>query len=89
VAAWGLTEKPQLPPISAEGRSLESARSGTRAVIFEGASHEAQLFDRERLPPGAVISGPALIEESGSSTVVPPGWTAEVDRIGSIVLRRR
>ena len=32
-------------------------------------------------------SGPALIEEAGSTTVVPPGWSAALDRLGCLVLQ--
>jgi N-methylhydantoinase A len=34
------------------------------------------------------FTGPALIEEDGSSTILPPGWSAEADRFGCLVLRR-
>jgi N-methylhydantoinase A len=46
------------------------------------------MFERDRLPPGTVVQGPALIEEEGSTTVVPPGWSAELDAIGCLVMRR-
>jgi N-methylhydantoinase A len=88
VAAWGLSDKPALPPIDGGGRTLEAARTGMRRAVFDGAALEAQLFERDRLPTGERVPGPALIEESGSSTVVPPGWTAELDAFGCLVLRR-
>ena len=46
------------------------------------------VFDRDRLPPGQALAGPALIEEDGSTSVVPPGWSAELDAAGCLVLRR-
>jgi N-methylhydantoinase A/oxoprolinase/acetone carboxylase beta subunit len=42
---------------------------------------------REALPAGASIAGPAIIEEPTATTVVPPGWTAEVDSLGLVVLK--
>ena len=89
IAAWGLSDKPALPPIDGEGRTIAAATFGTRPVIFDGTSHSVPLIDRERMPPGAAVAGPAVIEEAGSSTVVPPGWSVELDRIGCLVLRRR
>ena len=53
LAAWGLTDKPQLPAVDPAGRSMEVAVSGTRAVVFGGSGHQVTVFDRDRLPPGA------------------------------------
>lgn len=88
VAAWGLADKPKLPPINPAGRTLEAAGSGERAVVFGGRAVEVAIFERDRLPPGGVLKGPALIEEDGSTSVVPPGWNAELDTLGCLVLRR-
>ena len=83
IAAWGLSDKPVLPPMDATGRTMAAARPGTRPVIFDGAAHSVPVFDRERMPPGEAVAGPAIIEEAGSSTVVPPGWSiaARSDRL--------
>ncbi len=88
VAAWGLSDKPALPSIDPIGRSAEAASSGTRAVVFDGATLRVPVLDRDRLPAGLPVAGPALIDEAGSSTVVAPDWTAELDPVGSLVLRR-
>jgi N-methylhydantoinase A len=89
VAAWGLSDKPVLPPVDGEGRTIAAATFGARPVIFDGTTHSVPLIDRERMPPGAAVAGPAIVEEAGSSTIVPPGWSIELDRIGCLVLRRR
>ena len=89
VAAWGLSDKPALPPVAVEGRTIAAATFGARPAIFDGATHSVPIIDRERMPPGVAVAGPAVIEEAGSSTVVPPGWSIELDRIGCLVLRRR
>ena len=49
---------------------------------------QVTVFDRDRLPPGRPVKGPALIEEDGSTTVVPPGWNAALDAVGCLILRR-
>ena len=38
--------------------------------------------------PSTEMSGPAIIEAMDSTTVVPPGWTARVDELGYLRLRR-
>ncbi|HKD58774.1 MAG TPA: hydantoinase/oxoprolinase family protein, partial [Hyphomicrobiaceae bacterium] len=87
VAAWGLVAKPQLPPLDPAGRSLEAASSGTRAVSFSGSELKVAVFSRDHLPMGVALEGPTLIEEEGTTTVVPPGWMAELDPIGCLFLR--
>jgi N-methylhydantoinase A len=88
VAAWGLTEKPRLPAIDRTGRSLEAAAAGRRAAVFAGATLDVTVYDRDRLPARQKVNGPALVEEDGSTTVVPPGWSAELDDTGCLILRR-
>src|SRR5262249_607213 len=88
VAAWGLVDKPQLPPIDPCGRALPTAVLGTRAVVFSGSELPVTVFSRDRLPTGVPINGPTLIEEEGTTTVVPPGWDAELSLVGCLVLRR-
>jgi 5-oxoprolinase (ATP-hydrolysing) len=53
-----------------------------------GSWHEAGLFVREGLQPGATISGPAIIAEKNATTVVEPGWQAVLQPAGTLELRR-
>lgn len=87
VAALGLLDKPPLPSVEAAGRSMEHARIAVREVIFDAANHATPIFDRERLPPDQPVPGPAIVEETGSSTIVPPGWSAVLDGVGCLILR--
>ncbi|MCB1336850.1 MAG: hydantoinase B/oxoprolinase family protein [Maritimibacter sp.] len=72
----------------------------TRAPVGDGASiaqvrawfdgwREVALYDRERLPAGAQLAGPAIVREATGTVVIEPGWTAEVDVTGNLVLARR
>jgi N-methylhydantoinase A len=88
LAAWGLSDKPQLPRLDPGGRSLARARRGARSVYFTGSQCHVPVLDRERLPTHEIIEGPALIEEAGTTSVVPAGWSAELDLVGCLVLRR-
>jgi N-methylhydantoinase A len=54
--------------------------------IEQGSALVASVYPRSDLPPGAAISGPALIVEAETTTVVPPGWQALVNGLGYIVL---
>jgi N-methylhydantoinase A len=46
------------------------------------------VWERDRLPEAATLRGPAIVEEFGATTVVPPGWTAAVDPHGNLRLER-
>ena len=64
------------------------AQKGTRPAYF-GESRgfvETAVFDRYRLGPGAVIEGPAIVEERESTIVVGPGARAGLDGSLSIVV---
>jgi 5-oxoprolinase (ATP-hydrolysing) len=60
-----------------------------RVTIWSGgAEHAAPVFERDRLCPGDAIAGPALIREANATTVVEPGWRAEVTALNHLLLRR-
>ena len=45
-------------------------------------------IDRSRLLWGNIVQGPAIIEELDATIVVHPGYQAEVDQHGNLVLHR-
>ncbi|NIO02213.1 MAG: 5-oxoprolinase [Candidatus Latescibacteria bacterium] len=57
-------------------------------AYFDGSWQDVPAFERDDLPRGAQLTGPALIFEQYTMTVVETGWSAEVDGAGAIVLRR-
>jgi 5-oxoprolinase (ATP-hydrolysing) len=60
----------------------------TVSIWSGGAEHAAPVFDRATLMANDAISGPALIREATATTVVEPGWRAEVTALDHMVLRR-
>ena len=68
--------------------SMAAARRDSRPVWFTGAWHEAAVFDRLLLPVGAEIPGPAILEQPDATTVIDPGLTARVDRLGNVIVVR-
>ena len=86
-----LAEVGKLAPaeLSRTGRSIDEARKGRRQVDFvSGGICLADVFGGELLEPGATFDGPAVVETAGSTTVVHPGWTADVDVYGNLVISR-
>jgi N-methylhydantoinase A len=74
-------------PIAPNGRSLESALKETREVDFDTEGvHVAAVYHGELLDSGHRFDGPAVVESSGSTTVVHAGNNAVVDRFGNLVI---
>jgi N-methylhydantoinase B len=82
-------DRPALPRLE---RNLpggsERARAGSRAVWFANGFTETPLYARQHFQPGDCIEGPAIVEEFGSTSVVPPGLVASVDDYGNLLLVR-
>ncbi len=61
-------------------------RAQTRSVLFEEGWEEAHVLPRSTLPVGFEAAGPLVVEEPHATTVVPPGATLRVDRLGLLDL---
>jgi N-methylhydantoinase A len=85
----GLIDKPQTP-VLARKRNAEAALKGHRKAIFEasGKAVRTPVYDGEALGAGAIIAGPAVIEEVTTTIVIEPGWTARLHESGSYVITR-
>ena len=71
---------------SGENGNVEVA--ATAQMFSSGAFHATPLYRREALQPGSNIIGPAIIAEANATTVVEPGWQADVTPSGGLVLTR-
>jgi 5-oxoprolinase (ATP-hydrolysing) len=61
---------------------------GQTNVMFSGNWESTPIFDRETLSIGSVITGPALIIEPTTVTVIEPGWRGEITEEEDLVLSR-
>ena len=69
------------------GATLADARKGTRPVNYAlDGVHDAAIYDGEKLEPGMALTGPAIIEDPGTTVVVHPGDRLTVDRYGNLHL---
>jgi N-methylhydantoinase A len=87
VAAIGLTDEIKLPR-SRNGGSATDARVGSRLVYFEEAGDfvDTTLYERTRLGSGAEIDGPAIIEQTDTTVVLPSGAAGRVDDALNVVI---
>lgn len=60
--------------------------SKTTPVLFGSGSHPTARYNREMLPPGCSIDGPAIVEEATATTVIPPGGSATIDPYGCLLI---
>jgi N-methylhydantoinase A len=79
--------RPVVRPAARAAGTVDDARLGERGAYF-GAFVPTAIYERARLPRGARLPGPAIIEQSDTTTVIPPGVTALVDEAGNLRLRR-
>ena len=85
VVAGDAPAEPVLPTF--EPRDVP--RRETVRMYSGGQWHPAALVVREDLRPGDVIAGPAIIAERNATTVVEPGWVANLTALDHLVLDRR
>ena len=53
-----------------------------------GCAHQTSVYGRDDLAPGQRVDGPAIIIEANATTIVEPGWRAEVTALNHLVLTR-
>jgi N-methylhydantoinase A len=87
VTGVGPIRKPVLPRWAAGSGAHRGLRS-TRKVYFADDWTEAAIYDRALLGSTDEVAGPAVIEEFSSTVPVYPGFTAQVDDLGNLVIRR-
>lgn len=82
----GDVARPELGAFAMSGSVTAPKPSSKRSVYFPKPFHriETDVWDRASLPIGFKITGPAIIEEYSSTTVILPGDVAEVGRLGEI-----
>ena len=90
LTAIGQIMKPRLRELEPHrgGADPASALKATRPVYFaeSGGYVDCPIYDRYRLAAGHILSGPAIVVELDSTTVIHPGYQAEVDRFGNLIL---
>ena len=71
------------------GPDATAAQIGRRLVWFGGNFVDSSLYLRDLLRPGHVLSGPAVVYQYDTTTLIPPGWSAVVDGAENLILTPR
>jgi N-methylhydantoinase A len=91
VTALGLLPKLTAPEAGDLGTDLNAALAGVRRVYFEhlGGFAETPCYMRQRLGPGMMFAGPAIVDQDDTTTVIHPNVGARVDAVGNLILERQ
>ncbi|HKO83297.1 MAG TPA: hydantoinase/oxoprolinase family protein, partial [Actinomycetota bacterium] len=78
------------PLASGSGGTVTPTAAPTRAACFDPARGfvDTAIYRREDLGPGALVAGPAVVEEYGATVPLLPGFRAQVDRFGNLIVTR-
>jgi N-methylhydantoinase A len=89
VSGVGPITRPALRELARSDGSAERARTGTRTVCFDGVTFaDTAIYWRADLGPGDQLDGPAVVEEFGSTVPLHPGFGAQVDPFGNLIVSR-
>ncbi|GAB3397451.1 hydantoinase/oxoprolinase family protein [Amycolatopsis echigonensis] len=80
-----------LAEIESGGEDASAAVKGTREAVFwtdgsKPATFPTTVYDRALLKAGNVLTGPAIVEQFDSTTVIGPRQRATIDRVGHIII---
>lgn len=80
------TEPVRAVPQTGNERGAEHAVVKTRPIYCDGTWQKGKVYDRDQLPPGTCISGPAVIIEYSATTFLPARSAAQVDGKQNLVI---
>ena len=90
VVGVGKMPKLSAPTIAGGGADGSEAYLKSAPVHFRVngslSAYETSYYDRHLLRAGSAIQGPAILFQKDSTTIIPPNWTARVEKSGSIIL---
>lgn len=72
--------------LEAVADAWDDAIDHQRPVFFDGVWHQTPVLLRSRMLPGMQGTGPAVIEQPDTTTVLPPGVAARMDRFGNLIM---
>ena len=88
VEGIGVMAEAREPDRSERAAAEDVPRLALVRAHMDGRAHETPVHDRDVLLPGNRIAGPAIVREQTATTVVEPGWQAELTAKGHLVLTR-
>lgn len=88
VAMIGERPRFDLRVLAPDAQASRTEPVGSRRVHHEGRWWDVPVLERLSLPVGFTVAGPALFEQPDTTVWLEPEFTAEVDPLGNLVVRR-
>ena len=88
VEGIGVMAETQEPDRAETAAVDELARLAMVKAHMDDRAHDTPVFDRDAMLPGNRVAGPAIVREQTATTVVEPGWEAELTAKSHLVLTR-
>ena len=82
---------PKTEKLKNNNKKRSTVIKGERTVYFsdEHKKITTKIYDRSKFSSGLLFSGPAIIEEPDSTSIIPPNWQVEVDLYGNLILQKK
>src|SRR5699024_12340913 len=77
-----IEREPTTPAYDGSG----TPQKGSRTAVFDDERRDTPVYAREALPADHELTGPAVLEGTESTVVIPPSWTGTVRTDGTVVL---
>ena len=88
VEVIGAGEVLEDPVVGEETDVPAPAPLATVSMFSAEETHDTPVYDREAMKPGCRVDGPAILKEANATTVIEPGWRAEVTKHDHLILTR-
>ncbi len=76
------------PVLPVDENAVAPAPLATVSLYSANDTHDTPVYDREAMVPGCKVDGPAILKEANATTVIEPGWQAEVTKHNHVVITR-
>jgi N-methylhydantoinase A len=88
VRGIGTVDKPELPVFGMHEAEIKPDDYSSQELVYENATYDAPVIQRESLSAGHYGAGPCVIPEQTSTTFIPPGWNFRVDEYKNLRIER-
>jgi N-methylhydantoinase A len=90
VTGLGLIRRPPVPEVRAGNSDAGAALKATgRIHVNQGReTADCPIYARELMLAGNIVTGPSIVEQYDSTTVIEPGWRGTIDAFGNLVISR-
>ena len=87
---YGRIDRPNYSELENKGQ-INDALKISRNLIFseKGNALKTPVYDGNKLSPGNLIDGPAVVEEDTTTLVIENGWFLELHKSGTYIIKRK